>query len=361
MRLRVLDRYIGAQFARMFALCLSGFVVIYIVVDFIERSSQIFKSDPPLTAVALYFLYKMPLILFQIVPVACLLGALLSLIGLARGSEITAIKAGGVPILRACAPILALSALISGGAFLINEYVVPRANETREYIYKVQIKKQVWRVKYRKQNVYYKSGETIYSFGLFVPEQGKISDVRLYRFDENFHLAERAIAETARYAGDHWELVSGVAWRFAEGRIASSTPFETLAIDLDETPEEMKIYQKDPETMSYRELAALVGELEEKGYDTTSYRVDMQGKLAFPLVPVIMAMLSVPFAVRIGRSGGIALGVGIAVVIGVVYWIVLGLGLALGKSGALPPVAAAWGSHVIFGLGGLVGLVKVRQ
>ncbi len=60
-------------------------------------------------------------------------------------------------------------------------------------------------------------------------------------------------------------------------------------------------------------------------------------------------------------AAGVAAGIGIAVVIGVVYWIVLALGLALGHSGALGPITAAWGSHVLFGFAGIFMLVKMDQ
>jgi lipopolysaccharide export system permease protein len=85
----------------------------------------------------------------------------------------------------------------------------------------------------------------------------------------------------------------------------------------------------------------------------------MHAKLSFPLVSIIMAILGVPFAIRHGRSGGVAAGIFLAVVIAVIYWIVLAMGLALGHSGALSPILAAWGSHVLFGSAGVYMLSRV--
>lgn len=360
-RIRILDRYIGSRFLAMFGTCLGGFVVLYTLVDLIERSSQMFKNDPKAAYVALYFVYKLPLIVFQMTPIACLLGSLLSLLILARGSEITAIKAGGVPIVRASAPIVVITALISVAAFALNEFVVPVATQKREYLYKVEIKKQIWRAKYRKENVYYRSGDAIYSFGLFVPEQNKISDVRMYRLDDRFRVVERAVAKSARYQAGYWVLEDGVHWLFDGRRLSQTEPFAVLPVTLADNPEELKIYQRDPEEMSFRELRAHVHDLSRQGYDVTQQKVELHGKLAFPLVPIVMAIIGIPFAVRVGRSGGVAMGVGVAIVIGVTYWIVLGLSLAVGKSGTLPPWVAAWMSHIVFGTGGVIGLLKVRQ
>ncbi len=361
MKIRILDRYVGRQFLRMFFLCLFAFVLIYLLIDFIERSSPIFKKDPSLIWVAAYFLFKTPVIFFQMMPVACLLGSLLSLTILAKNSELVAVKAGGVPILRATASILVLSFGISLLAFCINEFVTPAATQKKDYIYKVHIKKQEWRAKYRKKNMFYKSGRSIFSFGLFVPEQSKIKDVRMYKFNADFDLLERASAASAEFADGEWRLIEGTHWKFEGGKLAATENFDVLPVDLDETPEGMKVYQKDAEQMTIGELRAFIESMENQGYDAQAYRVDLQAKFAFPLVGFIMAILGIPFAVRIGRSGGIALGIGVSVVIGVVYWIVMAWSLTLGHSGVLPPFAAAWGSHVIFGAGGIILLSKVRQ
>ncbi len=362
MVVRTLDRYIASQFLRMFALCLAGFMTLYILVDFIERSSQIFKENPDGVWVLLYFVYKLPLIFFQMIPVACLLGSLLSLTILAKNSELTAIKAGGVPILRATASILVMGAFLGASSFAVNEFVVPTATRQKEYIYKVHIKKHKWRVKYQKKNVFYKNGNDIFSFSLFVPEQNRVTGVRLYRFDKEFNLVAKALAEGATYKpGEGWSMQKGIFWQFNEDRLMETHPFETMAVDLGETPENMKIYQRESDEMSYRELRELVGNMQRQGYDTTAYKVDLQSKLSFPIVSFVMALLGIPLAVRIGRGGGIALAIGVSVVLGVIYWIVLGLGLALGHSGAAPPFVAAWGSHILFGVGGLVALTRVRQ
>ncbi len=361
MSIRTIDRYIGMRFLRMFFLCLFAFVLIYLLIDFIERSSPIFKKDPSLFWVAAYFFLKMPIIVFQMMPVACLLGSLLSLTTLAKDSELVAIKAGGIPILRATASILVMAFCISILSFLINEFVAPAATIKKEYVYKVHIKKQEWRAKYRKKNMFYKSGNSIFSFGLFVPEQSKIRDVRMYRFDSDFNLLERASAASAQFGVGGWRLLDGVLWKFEHGNLSDTATFESLPVDLDETPEDMKVYQKDAEQMTLGELRAFIKNMEEKGYDAQAYKVDLHAKFAFPLVGFIMAILGIPFAVRIGRSGGIALGIGVSVIIGVVYWIVMAWSLTLGHSGALPPFLAAWGSHVVFGAGGVILLSKVRQ
>lgn len=361
MSLPTLNRYIGREFLKMFSLCLVAFYVLFILIDFIERSRHLFKHGSNFGAVFGYFLYKSPFIIFNMLPVAVLLGTLLTLTILSKNSEITAIKAGGVSVVRAVMPIIGLATLISIGGFLLNEFIVPAANLKSEYIYKTGIKKQKWKVKYKKRNVWYKAEKGIYRFDLFVPEQEKIQGVALFRFDDSFSLKERIEAEKAQYYNDKWYLINGVQRVFKENVLTGSALFEELEIDLPETPADLKIYQKNTDQMSYRELREYVTKLETEGYDPTKYVVDMYGKLSFPLVTIIMAILAIPFAIRHGRQGGAAAGIGIAVVMGVIYYLAMSFMLAWGHSGALGSVTASWGSHILFGVFGIIMLVRTEK
>ncbi|MCB1153607.1 LptF/LptG family permease, partial [bacterium] len=262
LRVTILDRYVGAAYLRMFSMCLFGFVVIYLLVDFIERSSQLFKKNPETIHVVMYFVYKLPQMLYQVLPVACLLGSLLSLTILAKNSELTAIKAGGVPILRSTAAILALSALLSAATFALGEYVVPGAVEKKDYVYKVNIKMQEWKEKYRKENMYYRDGDTIYSFGLFVPEQDKITDARMFKLDEHFRIVERATAAEAKYENGQWYFIDGTYRRFSDGVPTESVAYDKYPVPLREKPDRMKVYLAEPEHMSYGELARLARDLQ---------------------------------------------------------------------------------------------------
>jgi lipopolysaccharide export system permease protein len=112
--------------------------------------------------------------------------------------------------------------------------------------------------------------------------------------------------------------------------------------------------------MGFRELRRFIRKLRQEGYDATRYETDLHGKIAFVFVSLILALIGVTFPLRSERSGGIAQGIGIGVVIGFSYWIVFAFTLSLGRSGTLPPVAAAWATNVILGLAALVMFRKAN-
>ena len=357
----VLTRYVAREFFKLFALCLVGLILIYIIFDFIDRAGNFFKSDPSFLHVALYFLYKIPTIVFQLVPVSVLLGCLLTLAIFSRNSEITAMKAGGVSVARIVTPILIMAVMLAGAAFLINEFVVPVATARMKYIQKVHIKKQEWKIKILQADLWYKSPGAIYHIDNFDPQLGRLMGVLVLRFDDDFNMTERIDADHAQWVNNSWLAEQGVRREFQNKTLIKEEPFTSAKLNLPETPDQLKVYNRDPEQMSFRDLRRYIQELKREGYDVRRYIVDLHGKVSFSLVSVIMALLGIPWAIRSGRQGGVAFGIGVAVIIGVVYWIVLGLTLALGRSGALPPILAAWGAHGLFLIVGFIGLLRVRS
>jgi len=357
----VLTRYVGREFLKLFFFCLIGLILVYLLFDFIDRAGNFFKSDPQLIHVLLYFFYKIPTIVFQLVPVSVLLSTLLTLAILSRNSEITAMKAGGVSVPRIVTPLVLMALLLSVCAFGINEFVVPVATQKMKYVKKVHIKNQIWREKVHKVNLWYKSPGAIYSIYRYEPELARMEDVQIYRFNDDFTFTERIDAATVQYVNDGWTAYDGIQRSFADNRLSGEEPFTELRLKLPETPADLKIVRPDPDQMGVRDLWAYIGKLRHEGYDVRKYVVDLHGKISFSLISVVMAVLGIPWAIRSGRQGGVAFGIGLAVIIGVIYWIVLGLSLALGRSGALPPVAAAWGPHVVFGIAGLFGVFRVRS
>jgi lipopolysaccharide export LptBFGC system permease protein LptF len=110
--------------------------------------------------------------------------------------------------------------------------------------------------------------------------------------------------------------------------------------------------------MNYAELRRYIHDLEQSGFDVVRLRVQLQEKLAFPLITFVMAVLAIPFALSAGRRGaitGVAVGIGIAVV----YQVVFRLFEAMGNISQLPPVLAAWSPDLLFALLGGYLILKV--
>jgi lipopolysaccharide export LptBFGC system permease protein LptF len=111
--------------------------------------------------------------------------------------------------------------------------------------------------------------------------------------------------------------------------------------------------------MSYGELSDYVTQLQKSGYYAVPYQVQLQKKVAFPFVALIMTLLAIPFAVTTGRSGALY-GVGIGIALAIVYWTGQSMFGAMGGAGLLSPVLAAWAPNIIFTAGAVYMILTVR-
>ncbi len=112
--------------------------------------------------------------------------------------------------------------------------------------------------------------------------------------------------------------------------------------------------------MGYFELKRFIEKLQTEGYDATRYIVDLQGKIAFPLVSLILAVIGISFSLRSERSGGIAQSIGAGLVIGFSYWLVYAFAMSLGRSGVFPPLIAAWSGNILFSAASVWLLLRAK-
>jgi len=126
-----------------------------------------------------------------------------------------------------------------------------------------------------------------------------------------------------------------------------------------EPPSYFKNEEPNPDGMTYGQLKAYVEQLNLSGFNAVRYMVQLQRKIAFPFVTLIMTMLAVPFAVTTGRRGALY-GIGVGIVVAIVYWITMSVFAAVGAGGWMPPGLAAWAPNILFGAVALYMVLTVR-
>jgi lipopolysaccharide export LptBFGC system permease protein LptF len=119
------------------------------------------------------------------------------------------------------------------------------------------------------------------------------------------------------------------------------SPLPTL-----ESPEYFTTEQPDAEFMTVGELGRYIGELGASGFNTVPMQVELQRKLAFPFVTLVMTLLAIPFGVSVGRHGALY-GIGLGIVIALCYWTLISAFVAIGRAGLLPPLLAGWAPNIL--------------
>jgi len=352
--LPTISRYLLREFLRSFALCLGAFVGLYLCVDFFERFPGFLSHDAPTRLMVLYFVLKVPLIITQMTPVAVLAAMLLSLGGLARRSELMAMRSCGISLWQIGTPLAGACLVIAFLSLAFGEYVVPGASMQAHFVDRVQIKNKKFRGHFNDAEIWYHGSGTFTNIDRFDANRNEIYGLTRYEFDPEFRLRRIVEARVARWTGEGWNASDVQEMRFgAEGALQAS-PLADSELGLTETPEDFTAVHREAEDLSYQSLAREIEDLRRKGIDTTEARVDLWLKLAVPFISVIMALIAIPLASRHSRGSGVAASVGAALVVGFSYWVVLALTTSLGKGGVLPPPLAAWSANLIFAAIGLI-------
>ncbi|PLX91474.1 MAG: LPS export ABC transporter permease LptG [Desulfuromonas sp.] len=357
----LLSRYILGAFSRTFLLALSAFVGIYLLVDFFEKVDDLIEMHATLLNYLLFFVYKIPLIAVQVVPLAVLLGVFMTLGGFSRSNELTAMRAGGFSLQRIALPLLACGILISVASLAANEYLIPVTTARSNDILQRQSGSDGESL--GRENLWYRHGEYVVNIALALPESGQLQGITLFQLDRQSMVLMRLDAEQANYRDGNWQSEHASVIRFdpQNGELLTLRDEQSPALPLGKTPEEFRKQLRGNDEMGFTQLRRLARRMRAEGFDATRYEVDMSARLATPFASLIMAFLGIPFALQRGRGGSLAVGVAVSIGIGIGYHFVQGMLLAFGYSSVLPPLIAAWAANILFGLLGLWLLLSTRQ
>lgn len=337
---------------RTFTLSLLCSTALYLIVDFFDRIDNLLKAGASLESSVRYFFYKLPLSISRVFGIATLFSTLFSLGTLSRTQEITAMRACGLNLRRLTLPLIFLALLIGLFTFFWNESLVPIFTRKSQDVYKVEVKKVQPKSLIGTKDIWIRGNGSFISADYFDTRRNVLEGVVIYLLDSDFSLKGVIEAPWTRWNGTHWETRGAKEWLFLpEGQILQREAPPLLPFS--ETPEDLKVFAREPEEMSFFDLKKQIEDLRGKGIDTSEYQVDLQVKLALPFIPPLMVLLAVPFALKHGPQGGMALSFGLTILFGSVYWFLLAFSVSLGHSGALLPWIAAWLPNLILALTGV--------
>ncbi|MEW6530376.1 MAG: LPS export ABC transporter permease LptG [Thermodesulfobacteriota bacterium] len=356
--MRILDRYITTEFLKVFILCMAGFVLVFLLIEITDKIKYYFEFNPPGWLMLKYFLVKIPGYLFYVIPLGILLGGMLSLFLMARHSEVIAMQANGIDALAIARPVLMIGVVGSLVLFAANETVIPWSNRYSEYIQDVEIAKKQDRTFFKKDQIWMRSPGSITHIRNFSGADQTLEHVTVVQWDDDYTFKERLYADKAKWWKDRWIFYGvNITRKTADGRFEVET-VPSMVGPLDKPPADFGRVERLAKEMNLVQLGSYIDKLAAEGHSPTRYLVDWHDKIAFPWVCLIMAALGVPFAVRASpRAGGVALGLTISVAVAFCYWIGHTFFIALGHGGYIPPIIAAWGANVIFGLSAAILLL----
>ena len=386
--MKILDRYILKSFFVDFLICLFTLMSVCIILQTFEKASEFAEyfegverdatSDEegtqpapqerpsPFVAIGRYYLLHLPILYGQGAPIILLMAAMFTVTRMARAREFVPIKASGVSLYRALAPILVASLVLSGLNLVVQELLVPRLGDSirdSEMISELgdPILPAVQRIDHE-GNVYYFS-----RFGTFHHETLGLRVVMRYPPSLGGRKQSVIQAEHARFerVDGRYELVlsDGVIERFDPESgfrlVGYPQRFGVSGVRIQGGLTPMDVLRsRSHETLVLRSLAELRREVEENP-SLAEARVALYSRYAQPIAGIVLLFLGLPFV--LGREAqNFLLGTGIAVTVSAAFYGISLVGLNLGRKGMLPPMVAVWLPVLLFASLGAALIDRIR-
>ena len=364
LRPMLIDGYVLNGFLFYFGILLVALVSLVEIFTFFELLGDMIKNDISMTTMIDYLWHLAPSLIYQVTPIGTLAASLICFTILTKYNEVTAFKAAGVSVHRLAAPVMFASLVISLLLFGFDHFYIPAANRRQEMLRAEIKKKPVATYRRPDRQWVYGQGNRIFNFLHLDPKQNLMSKVNVFELDpKTFHIAHQITADRAQWNDrlQKWVFENGVS----QETTATGSNYKQFAnatatfAELTETPSWFVKEEKEYKELNFQELGSYIDELQASGLDTTPLRVQWHKKFSVPLFAFIMAILSIPFAF-VGGTRGAMRGVLTAFIIAIVYWTVGTIFEQFGDLNLLPAAMAAWAPDVIFMLGGLYFMLRMK-
>jgi lipopolysaccharide export LptBFGC system permease protein LptF len=254
-------------------------------------------------------------------------------------------KACGISLYRIAAPLIVLSVVWSAVLFGLEQKILAIANQRVEAL-DAQIRGRPPRTSnpLNRQWLVGHDG-AIYHYSNYDASNRALRNLTIYRpMPNQWQLQSQLSTSSASYDGARWTGAAGWQQDFV-ARKGGFSAFAQRVLAI-ETPDYFETQQPLAEMMTVPELKRFIDEQSASGFNVVPLTIELQTKLAFPFVTVVMTLLAIPFGLTTGKRGTLY-GIGIGIVLALSYWTVGGAFAAIGKAGILSPILAGWAPNIL--------------
>lgn len=374
--MKVLQRYVSSEIFGSVLFVLIAFLALFAFFDLMGELQEVGRGGYRLQHAFMYVAMGLPGYVYDLMPIAALIGTIYALAQLGARSEFTIMRASGLSTGMAGWMLAKVGIVFVLITFLFGEYIAPASSAMAEKL-KLKVQgssvSQQFRTGLWTKDVIRKngtSGEAIGSRFINVSKvtpEGALQGVKLYDLDRDFRLTAVVTAAHADYQGSNvWRLtdVSKTVFSTSTPDIStavSNTRMASMDLVSEITPGILAVLFADPDRMSAVGLATYTRHLAENHQNTERYEIAFWKKLVYPFAVLVMMALALPFAYLHFRSGGVSLKIFIGIMIGVSFQLINSLFSHLGLLNTWPPFATAVLPSTLFLLIAIGSLLWVER
>ncbi|NEX21581.1 LPS export ABC transporter permease LptG [Thiorhodococcus mannitoliphagus] len=315
--MRILDRYLAWSVIGGTLLTLGALLPLMGVFILADEVDSIGVERYGLLDALLFMLLSLPRYLYQVFPIATLIGALIGLGALASRSELVAIRAAGMSVSQIVRAALAGGAVLAILALLLGEVVAPAAEQRG-----VELRRQAL-----SGNVTQRT-----PFGFWAIDHGsyvnireirsgtRLSDIYIYRVDTDAGSLVATHAGAASYVDGHWVLENIARSRVGVAGVTVER-IEQAGWDSMLDPELLKVVVADPQALPVWGLYKYIRFMRINEQDAGAYEVAFWGKILHPVLTLSMIFVAIPLLLGSSRSTGMGRRIFAGILVGILYYL----------------------------------------
>ncbi len=354
-----LHKYWLKEFTKFFLIIQSLILVLFVFIDYLSRMDRFLNSDISLFAALWYVLLKVPFMFVQLTPASILLAVIAVFGVMNRNNELTALKSSGISVYFLVKPALLAGLFFAGLMFLLGETLIPVSMAKANYMRYNEMHTGSKKVSQGRKDIWIKSEKKFIHINFYDPVKKTVAGITATTMGDKFRIISRTDAVTGRYENGKWIFEDVIEQIYKPGEDDYEVNlFPVKIMKLTIKPDDLGAMAKKSNEMSFFELKEYVKKVEAEGYDPTTYQVDMNGKIAFPFICIIMALAGAATGMRSFAKNNMPVAIAIGVVICFLYWTMYGFCLSMGYAAVLPPVVAAWVANLVFLCMGSIYLIN---
>jgi len=301
--MKVLNRYLAHELYNGTLLVFAALLVLFAFLDLVHQLESLGKGNYNLLYILAYVALQVPGRIYELFPIAALIGSLYALVQLSNYSEITVMRVSGLAASRLALAIMRAGLLFVLLTFVIGEFIAPPSERLASQL-RIRAMNSVVAKEF-KSGLWVKDGASFVNVKEVLPDSALIG-IKIYEFDQNNALRAISFAKEGKYLKDNSWLLTEVEQTRFEASSTHVTRLPQAYWNSVLNPDMLSVLLVVPEQMSAWHLYFYVKHLEENKQKTSRYEIALWTKLVYPLATLVMMLMALPFAFLHARMGGIS-------------------------------------------------------
>lgn len=335
--MKIYRRYLARETLGAILLVLLAFLALF---GFFDMVADLKNIGPryQFHNVVVDVLLHLPGRVYELIPVAVLIGTLYALSTLARHSEITVLRVSGLSTKSLLNVLFQVAAIFAVLVFLFGEFVAPPAERLATQL-RLQAKGSVVG-QGLSTGLWFKDERSFINVKAVLPDT-RLRGIRIYEFDENAKLRSVSDAAEGEYVPPASWRLTGVVQTLLNGDAAVLEKKTDMLWRSAINPDILSVLMVSPDRMSLLHLSSYTKHLSDNRQTTNRYDIALWKKLVYPLAVFVMVALALPFGYTHNRMGGVSLKIFSGVMIGILFHMLNGLFSNLGAINSWSPLVSA--------------------